>query len=545
MRTRLTFAFIITLALLSGILVMASAKGPAPVSALSTDFGPRDLINVTELQNLTLGDLQWTEISTRVLPSGVTETVGSWSGGVWETFDVTGAARTITLSERAAIYWPPGYPSTPHSQAGFGHVYAAHEAAALTEHATVGEQLALAFGLPVLHHGEEAVDWESLGFGGRGDLVNESGPNVIKVNRCGLVDLTRGNFGWALARTNIRAITLLQRLAEQRGGHVTRVALRGGSKEGFATWLASAVDDRIEVDGSGGYQREDLRSAIPVYATDWGCIPPPAVERRESVTETLILLDWMTHTPAGKAAEQSHSVGLFQHDLYPRFVLINGDVTRFGMHDSHHYALGMETYFLDHLTAIPWRYVRFHDQEQAETKEELLRSLLLEQLVNEDPGYLDQVYPKITGDRVETSEANGRRFRAFATVTPEPAQVRLWWSHSDDRVWNDEENAAWVSVPLSKSPGGSEWASDWVDLQAMGVGDNEEIAYYVEAVNYLHLAPYPAAIPRRDASPVRFLWRLPEVGCSIAPPNWCGIYLPLVIAEWRQPWAGQMRTGGR
>ncbi|MBU0493585.1 MAG: hypothetical protein KKA73_14960 [Chloroflexi bacterium] len=519
-------ALALVLLVAAGMFLTASPGHAGPHEAAGS-FGPRDLFNMTELKNLTLrdGDLHWTEISTRVLPSGVTETIGSWSGGVWETFDVTGQARTITLSERAAIYWPPGYPSTLNSQAGFGHVYAAHVAMGLTGHVTVGEQLALTFGLPVLHHGEEAVDWESLGFGGRGDLTNMSGPNLVQVNPCALVDLARGNFGWVLARTNVRAITLLQCLAEERGGTVTRVALRGGSKEGFATWMASAVDDRVEVVSSGGYQREDLRTAISVYATDWGCEPPPAAGV-ESITETLIFLDWMTSTPAGRAAEQAFSVGLFQHDLYPRFALINGDVTRHDMHDGHHFALGMETYFLDHFAAVPWRYVRLHAESQEDTKEEILRTLLLEQLVNDSPGYLDQVYPRITSDRVETSETDGRRFRAFVTVTPEPEQVRLWWSHSDDRVWNDEENAPWVAVPLTWSEDG--WVSGWVDLQQMGVGIDEEIAYYVEAENTYHVASY--SVPRRAVSPVRFLWRLPPLACPIIPPNWCGIYLPLI---WR------------
>lgn len=540
MSTKLTLAFaslLLALGLVGMAAVLSSgassrdASESAPAMPTNGEVtGPRDLFNMDELKSLTLDDLQWTPTSERVLPSGVTETIGSWSGGVWHTFDITGTARTITLSEQAAICWPPGYPHTPNSQAGFGYVFAVHEATRLPDVADVGEQLALTFGIPVLYHGEEAVDWESLGYGSRGDLVDATVLNLFQVNRCTPVDLTRGNFGWALARTNIRAITLLQRLAEERGGSVTRVALQGSSKEGFATWLASAVDDRIEVDASGGYQREDLRTSLPVYATDWGCESPPAAEG-VSVANMLTLLDWITGTPAGQAAERAFSVGLFQHDLYPRFILISGDVTRYGMHDSHHYALGMETYFLDHFTAVPWRYVRFHDPGQGGTQK-LLRALLLEQLVHDEPGYLDRVYPKVTGDWVETDETNGRRFRVFATVAPEPEEVRLWWSHSDDRVWNDEENAPWTQVTMTQSTGNT-WTSGWVDLQRMGVEDKEEIAYYVEAVNHLYLSySYTVTIPRRDASPVRFLWRLPENSCPISPPNWCGVYLPLVMRDY-------------
>ena len=74
----------------------ASESAPAmPTNGEVT--GPRDLFNMDELKSLTLDDLQWTPTSERVLPSGVTETIGSWSGGVWHTFDITGTMWIVSL----------------------------------------------------------------------------------------------------------------------------------------------------------------------------------------------------------------------------------------------------------------------------------------------------------------------------------------------------------------------------------------------------------------------------------------------------------------
>jgi hypothetical protein len=495
--------------------------GPADDGGGPTIAGPRDLFDIEALQALPLrdddpstDDLCWTQESEATDPgTGVTETVGTWCGGRFDTFehaDRGGDPATIDLAERAAIYWPPGYPDTAAGRAGFGHVYAAHEAGAVrSEH---GGLLALGSGMPVLQHGDATDYLGLLGIAGRGEMTDASGPNLLRVNPCTVVDLTRGNFGWALARVNVRAITLLQRLAALRAGAVAHVALMGGSKEGFATWLASAVDDRIEVDRSGGYQREDPRTAYPFYGADWGCAAPPAAADVD-VVGTLLMADWIARTPAGQAAERAFSVALFQDDLYPRLVLVGGDVTRFGMHDSHHYPLGSETPFLDGLAARPFRYDRRPNttRETDEDKELRQRAVLLEQLV-EGPGHIDLVYPKVTS---AVAEEDGRGFRVRATASPAPEAVRLWWSHSDDRVWNDEENAEWAEVPMTLA--GAEWVSPTVDASAWPA---DEVAWYVEAETTLVMATYRFA--RRDCSPVRFLWRLPEVGCAVDPPDWCG-----------------------
>jgi hypothetical protein len=339
-------------------------------------------------------------------------------------------------------------------------------------------------------------------------MVEATFKNVIKFNPCEAYDLTYGNFGWALAKTDIRAITLLQRLAEERSGSVTKVALKGGSKEGFATWLVSAVDDRVEVDASGGYHLQDLVSGLRAYATDWGCEGTGAAGTQ--VTDLLLALDWLLNSPAGEATLKTHSISMFHEILKPRFFLISGDVTRYDMHDGQYYALGSETSFLENFTSHPWRYDRLPNftRENSEVRKVRLCALLLEQLIN-GPDHHREVYPKITSVNVEE---DGRSFRVTARVSPEPERVRLWWSHSDDRVWNDEDNAPFKEVEMIKE--GEIWVSSWVEVPG-----TDEVAWYVEAENTFFVGKWE--LPRRDASPVRFLWRLPEVGCEINAPDWC------------------------
>ncbi len=350
---------------------------------------PDDLFNMDMEKNLTLEDLGWHQLYEKTLSNGVVVTVGRWNAGLFETFNSKGEPQTIQLDEKAAIYWPPNYPNTPNSQAGFGHVYAAH----LDTNIDKGEPEVLAevFGIPILQHGESSDDWKELGFKGRDEMINETFKNIIKLNPCEAIDLTRGNFGWVLARTNIRAITLLQRLAEERGGKVTKIALRGGSKEGFATWLASAVDDRIIVDGSGGYHLEDLETSLPFYETDWSCNGTGA---GGSDSKDLVLVyHWLTNTSAGNAVLKTHSINCFQEQLKPRFFLIIGDVTRYDMHDGHYYPLGCETSFLENFTSHSWRYDRLPnlERESLSFRGVRLRALLLEQLVN-GPDYYSKIY---------------------------------------------------------------------------------------------------------------------------------------------------------
>jgi len=465
---------------------------------------PRDLFDMAALKTLGLDALGWTEETETTSPEGVTVLVGSWSGGILDGFDARGTRRQIDLREKAALYLPPGFPSTPHP--GMGFVQAAHLSNSVESEE--GVFLALHFGIPVLFHGEKPDDWARLGFSGRNELVEVTFQNMMNVNPCELVSITRGNFVYILARTNILAITLLGRLVEQRGGTIEHVALRGGSKEGFASWITSAVDDRVEVAGPGGYQMEDLVFGLQAFEDNWGC------EGQDpgwaSVEELLTFKDWLTRTPAGSAAQKIFSVEAFKDLLYPRLFLIAGDVTHSGMHDGNYFPLGVETPFLKRFTGKPFRYDRRPDftREEEQVRQARLKALLAESFL-EGGGSEAAYFPKILGASLGVS---GGRIRALAQTTDSAESVRLWWCWSEDRVWNEPGNAPWVSVEMSRD--GAGWVSPWVDVPAGMV-----IGWYVETENRVAMGPVEFA--RYDTSPVEFIRLTDPLSCTFEPPAWC------------------------
>jgi hypothetical protein len=369
---------------------------------------------------------------------------------------------------------------------------------------TDSETIALYFRIPVLNHGEKEDDWDRLGFVGRNELIEATFQNAMKVNPCELVSITRGNFAYILARTNIMAITLLQRLVEAEGGTVDRVALRGGSKEGFACWMASAVDDRIEVAGPGGFQMEDMHYGLQAYEDNWGCEGQGM--GGVDVVALLTFLDWMNNTPAGAAALRIFSVEEFKGLLYPRFFLITGDVTLAGMHDGNYYPLGCETPFLYGFTEEPWRYDRIPNFVRDDNT--WLKPLLVENLL-EGPGSEGVLYPKVL---TATLEVEGDRIRAVAHASQPAEFMRLWWSYSEDRVWNEKGNAPWGVVEMQPDAGG--WQSPWVDIPPHMV-----IGWYVEAENRVTMGGY--MISRYDGSPVEFIRLTDPLMCEITPPVWC------------------------
>ena len=468
----------------------------------------RDLYDLAALKSMTLADLKWVVEEEYTTDEKVTVLVGSWSGGMFDTFDSDGNRRQIELQEKAALYLPPGYPETPNQGKGF--VYAVHNASSVLKES--GSPLCNVFRVPILYHGEKPVDWKSLGFASRGDLSQSSGTNLVTVNTCELVSLTRGNFGHILARTDSMAITLLQRVAEERGGTVDKVGLKGFSKEGAACWRASAVDDRIEVANPGGSHKEDKFYALRYQAESWGC--EEGAPMAEKVKGGLMLLDWSENTPAGAVYAGVFSTENYKHLLYPRFVLINGDVTRYNMHDGGHFALGCESSFLERFTERPWRYDRKpNNRETALTTK--LQALLIENLLA-GPGAEDELYPKV----VETGlQLDGVSILARARASSPTDAVRLWWSWSEDRVWNDRENAEWTPVEMNFN--GDHWVSQWVDT---GVPEEMVIGWYVEAENKATFevpggAPYH--FKRRDTSPVEFARITAPLTCQVDPLDWC------------------------
>jgi hypothetical protein len=454
-------------------------------------IGPADLYDMESIKNMTLADLKYQETDRYTIGDSILVILGDWSNGEWATFDKGRNPRTITLHQRAALYLPLGVPRTTK----VGLVKAAHISSSVDS-----RNLAMVtslLGIPLLAHGEYRVDWDTLGYRNRNELMAASFENMVMLNPMYPSDFITGNLSWLLPHTDMCAITLLQRLASQGGWHIKRVGLAGGSKEGYACWVASAVDDRIDAACPGAYQFEDFLYGLYCYGTDWnwedyGLLGPIMDDLR-------LFYQWLGGTPAGEAARRYFSVDRFKQDLHPRVFSIHGDVTLPGMHDADYYPLGAESRFLESFTERNWRYNRRpNEREGQEFRLKTLLYLTGVALSTSDE-MIDNVFPKVMGVKVCTTKR--RRFRVLAYTSEAADSVRLWWSHSESRRWNEEGQAPWVSARMERQPDGS-YLSQWQQAPPL-----EEIGYYVEAESRYYVKPY--RFPCRDASPVRFLWPLP------------------------------------
>ncbi len=463
-------------------------------------YGPGDLVDCKAWGEATLDDVGWVELSRRELDGGVVEIVGDFSGGEFATINAMGEPQQLEggLHEAAAIYLPPGFPDGPADAAGVGIVHAVHGADQIVD-GTTGE-LAAMLGLPILRHGQYSGDITAFGYGGRNDLTWLAGGLLMERNTCELTDTEFGGFVAKLVEVDARAITLLQRIAEEESGIVDRVGLYGGSKEGYACWLASGCDPRITAAACHGFHIQDSRS-LAAYETDWYCDP--------EIQSRLLFLDWLTHSPAGQQLDGALSVPAFEHQLYPSFFFLYGDIGMDGMHDANHFPQSQESAFLESF-GQNFRYWR------GETNTPLqgvnTYAILAERLRLGDAA-MDAEHPKITSLDVHT---DGRRFAVTLTAAPAPDGAELWWTHSPDRRYNDPGQADWQRLVLD-DPGDGVWVSELTDEVPAG----EEAAYFVQV--WAERSPLGVPLTHPDASSVRFLFRTEAGACTdLQSPDWCG-----------------------
>jgi hypothetical protein len=460
-------------------------------TAVNSFEGPASLYDIESIKEMTLADLQYVETGRYTIGNKALVLIGTWSSGEWDTFDRAGNPRTITLRQRFALYVPTGTPRAT----DVGMIKATRTADEVFSK-DIAEVVSL-LGIPILAHGEYKSDWRTLGHSTQNQMLAFSLKHITMLNPVYPEDFITGNYFWVLPYADMCAVTLLQRLAEQAGWEVERVGLMGGSNQGYACWIASAVDERIEVASPGGYQFEDFVYGFQCYGTDWnwkdqGPLGPIMEGFR-------LFYNWTTSTPAGEAVQECFSVERFKDCIYPRFLCLRGDVTLPGMHDADYYPLGSESPFLESFTQVNWRYNRKPNERESEDfRQKSLLYLIGEALCRNDDE-INESYPEVIGVEVYTTE--DRDFRVRAYVSGESDSVRLWWSHSESRRWNDRGQAPWVSAPMERQPDGS-FLAEWKHAPR-----RDEIAYYVEAESWFLKAPYP--LPCRDASHVQFLWRLP------------------------------------
>lgn len=469
----------------------------------------RDLIDLDAIKAMTLEDLGWTLTSTR-RENGVTVFFGDWSGGVLPTYTPEGEPIDVPLREAAAFYLPDGYPAT--ANPGLGLVYAAHYTVNID--GPVPASIARLLGMPVLYHGEYP-NWREAGYPDRGSITQATSVHLMRENSCYPTDLVRGHFPLALAHTDMLAITLLQRLAEVAGGTVSRVALRGFSKEGHAAWLAFLVDDRIEVGIPGGAQGQDAISQAQLKLAAYGCDAGSSTQ--EDVQALADGLYWKLHTPAGAASTNQFSVAHNLGLLHPRVFVIDGDVGMYNMHDGiNGMPTGGESSFLDSLANRPWRYVRKAiveegaDGEDGDVVSTTALPLLGAELLVAGPGSEAALYPDILET---TAELTGDSFTVVATATACTELARVWWTWSEDMVFSEETQEPWTFVAMTAGAGGG-WSSP-----PIAVPTGTVVAWYAEVANTITVGEKVHV--RRHASPIRFLRPTPARTCEPLPMPPC------------------------
>ncbi len=488
---------------ISGFLL--GALPPGAYTLHSQDRQPADLVDAGRVQALTLEELGWIEES-REQQDGFLELRGSWLGPVYHGVNSSWDMVDRQMTEWARIWIPSSQaPGATVSQL----VLANHVQAFMDEPRDACVELAGRFPLAIIRHAEKQEDWEWLGFRDRDRWINRQTGAMKHQNPCRAQDYRSSNLQYCLAETQLMALTLLSRLLETSGYTPGPAGMMGMCKEGQSTWIASALDDRL-VAAAPGSSFYDVLQMVQTWVDNGRC----------SMTDSLL---WLTTTEGGQGFLDYWSVERFAKHLKPEFFLLWGDVGLHEMHDGIFYEIEYDTYFLETFSAVPFRFDRQPDHYGRETRNQY-RSRLMELLAHYLCTREVASFPKVHDSSADVEEG---RFRARAHVTPEPPAVRLWWSHSDDRLFNDPENAPWVAVDMV--PEGDLWISPWV-----ATPPGEMIGWYVEAE--APLSWESLSIPRRDTSPQRFFHKFPPLSCAQAPLPDCPPETPAALAAVGGSW---------
>ena len=473
-------------------------------------LSPRDMFDIDAIRAMSLDQLKWTVEGTEMY-MGVQVIKGAFSGGMWDTYTREGQPKTIELDYVAAVYVPEDWPRPDDPPAAY--VSAVHFETNLLQ--PIAAQIARYFRVPVLHAGHRN-NWSELGYSSRATLHRASTNQVIAHNPCEPVDVGRGFFPVAMAQADMHAITLAQRLAEAAGGQINEVAFRGFSKEGHAGWLLAAVDPRVTVAALGGYHNQDSLQSAQIRMNSWGCYGNPAEGRNDPTGPQVagIVPDWYANTAAGAAFLNAFDTQHNKDLLYPRFILLDGDVGMLDMHDDL-FALGAETPFLDGLTEVSWRYVRkgthtngATDEDGDEVSKAVVPGLLVENLIG-GAGSEADTYPQVLSG---TASLDGDTLTVEASASGPTTAMALWWSWSDDLTWNDPEQVGWREVHMVRD--GTGWRAN-----VPGVPAGKVVGWYVEARNTVTIGQTDRT--RTDAAPVRFINPTQRPECTPQLPDWC------------------------
>ena len=449
--------------------------------------------DIGKIKNMSLDELKWRKIEEREV-NGVKIIVGEWEAGKFTTFDKQGNLKTITLHEKSILY----YPRNPIMGKGF--VVARHIEGLIYNKEYI--DLANEFKIPILTHGECKIDWEELGFQSRDEITHTIFNNLMSLNKEEVKDVVTGNFVLALARTNSMAITLLQRLCQKFGNDVNEIAIMGGSKEGYAAWYLSSIDDRVIIVSPGGYQLINLIYGIELMEKDWGCINKNLAPGWHQPKYLLKFRKWLISEDSGRIISSLFNIAFLKNKFKPKFYIIFGGVGSYGTHDGRLYPIGAETPFLKSFNK-PWRYQRIRNNDEVNYKRFIREATIVLALIKGIDNVLN-IWPKIDDVRYEI---RNNSFRVNAIVNGDVDKVYLVWSYSRDRVWNSKEVPPWIKVEMRRE--NNIWVSDWVRRP-----DSAEIGFYIEAESSLTRKIENYEIRYMDCSPVEFLFMLPEKTCK-------------------------------
>lgn len=430
---------------------------------------------------------------------------------------------TIVMKSRARVFFPAAATGALPIL-----VHAAHLDTLVPTLEVAHRELVTGLGIAVVVHGELSDDWVTLGYAptadGRGHLTNDGLAWLVYHNACALTDLLTGNYGYALAKTNMLALSLGARVLESVGNSAGGAALYGASKEGFATWICAAVDDRLIVAAPGRFHRQDLEG-LAMLAKNSGCGPNGA-SATVDVPATLTALDWFANSAAGRTAARLMVVADFAVDLKPEALVINSDLGMWWQHDGIFFTAGDDTHFLDSFAAKPFRHERYFETTQGSPEPGQAAELgkLGHLLSTGSPAVALAAWPTIEA-ATATDTGAAISFSVRVKSDPDVTHVRIYGTYSPDRELNDSDQATWTALELAPETAGSR---TWVGQAAAVPPAGNEIAWYAEVEETI--AAGGRSFPRRHVTPIRFLRERPALSCPAcagqAQPPAC--FVPIV-----------------
>ncbi len=395
-------------------------------SVIEVDKQIDDFYNISFIKNATLSQLGWKEIG-RKNENGVIIVEGTFSEGIFRGYDDKAILRERERYAFAKLF----FPADKNNVANYGIVMVRH-----TEQGVRGfdedklVDFVLSTRIPVLLYGETNETINEWGYG-RDMLSHVSLLSLMYLNR-GYTDVVTGNFLLFLARAHSRAITLLQRLIENEGKNIVYVGSQGGSKEGYAVWFASTVDDRIKVAHPGGMKLEDPIGMLNETIEQWGCENKEVfgIQGEKEKMRYLSFLEKRKDITKELSISSRINAGKGKSDFY----IVAGDVgvsiadEKRVMHDGHHFPLGKSE--MNFLNSAPIKWVYFLRKKESAIFDRLWEiAFALSSSSNQDT--LLRMRPRISEAKIE----NGTLIVQIEVQHPID-NVTLFYAESKDKVWN-------------------------------------------------------------------------------------------------------------